>query len=52
MRILDPRLPHRSTRLAIDRRRIILPWYIKVNNDMATIEIPEMGTYAEIALAH
>jgi hypothetical protein len=52
VRISDPRLPHGSTGPATKVRRTMLPWFVKVHNDMSTMEIPEMGSYAEIALAH
>jgi hypothetical protein len=52
VRISDPRLPHGSTGPATKTRRTVLPWYVLVNDDMSTMEVPEMGTYAEIAMAH
>lgn len=52
VRISSPCLPHGSTGPATRRRRTILPWLVKVQDDMATMEMPEMGSYQEIALAH
>ena len=52
VRISDPRLPHGSTGPATKVRRTILPWFVKVGEDMQTMEIPEMGTYAEIQAAY
>jgi hypothetical protein len=51
-RISDPRLLHGSTGPATTTRRTVLPWFVKVHDNMTTMEIPEMGSYAEIALAH
>jgi hypothetical protein len=50
-RISHPHLPHGSTGPATKQRCTILPWFVKVTND-TTMEVPEMGTYEEIALAH
>jgi hypothetical protein len=52
VRISDPRIVHGSTGPATKDRRTVLPWFVKVSEDMATMEIPEMGSYAEIAMAH
>ncbi|OAK93360.1 hypothetical protein IQ06DRAFT_178379, partial [Phaeosphaeriaceae sp. SRC1lsM3a] len=52
VRITDPRLPHGSTGPATRRRRTMLPWLVLVHDDMTTMEIPEMGSYQEIAAAH
>jgi hypothetical protein len=30
----------------------MLPWFVKVHDDMMTMEIPEMGSYDEIAMAY
>jgi hypothetical protein len=51
-RISDPRLLYGSTGPATTTWRIVLPWFVKVHDDMTTMEIPEMGSYAEIALAY
>jgi hypothetical protein len=52
VRISDPRVPHGSTGPATKVRRTMLPWFVKVHDDMMTMEIPEMGSYDEIAMAH
>jgi hypothetical protein len=52
VRISDPCLPHGSTGPATKVRRTMLPWFVKVHDDMSTMEVPEMGSYAEIAMAH
>jgi hypothetical protein len=52
VRISDPRLPHGSTGPATKVRRTVLPWFVRVHEDMTTMEIPEMGSYDEIAMSH
>jgi hypothetical protein len=52
VRISDPRLPHGSDGPATRERRTMLPWFVRVCDDMETMENPPMGTYAELAAAH
>jgi hypothetical protein len=52
VRISHPLLPHGSTGPATKVRRTMLPWYVRVTEDMSTMEVPAMGTYADIAKAH
>jgi hypothetical protein len=51
VRISDPRLPHGSTGPATIKRRTMLPWFVQVHHDMTTMEMPDMGSYQEIATA-
>ncbi|KAF1937909.1 hypothetical protein EJ02DRAFT_355705, partial [Clathrospora elynae] len=52
VRISSPLIPHGSTGPATKERRTMLPWFVKVHDDMSTMEVPGMGSYAEIATAH
>ncbi|KAH8708426.1 hypothetical protein GQ44DRAFT_691123, partial [Phaeosphaeriaceae sp. PMI808] len=52
VRISNPLLPHGSTGPATIERRTILPWYVKVQDDMKTMENPEMGSYQELMAAN
>jgi hypothetical protein len=52
VRISSPLLPHGSTGPATKERRTMLPWFVRVHRDMKTMEVPEMGSYADIATAH
>ncbi|KAI8930553.1 hypothetical protein NX059_012163 [Plenodomus lindquistii] len=51
-RITMPTLPHGSTGPATKQRRTVLPWFVLVQEDGETMEVPEMGSYEEIAQAH
>lgn len=52
VRISHPLLPHGSTGPATTRRRTVLPWFVRVTEDGNTMEVPEMGSYQELAAAH
>jgi hypothetical protein len=52
VRISSPLLPHGSTGPATKMQRTMLPWFVRVHPDMKTMEVPEMGSYADIATAH
>ncbi|KAF2726457.1 hypothetical protein EJ04DRAFT_530260 [Polyplosphaeria fusca] len=52
VRISDPRLPHGSNGPATKIRRTMLPWFVRVNDDMETMEFEPMGTYDQLAKAH
>jgi hypothetical protein len=52
VRISDPRIPHGSTGDATSVRRTMLPWFVRVHDDMTTMEVPDMGSYQEIATAY
>ncbi|KAF1935038.1 hypothetical protein EJ02DRAFT_428800 [Clathrospora elynae] len=52
VRITSPLIPHGSTGPATKERRTMLPWFVKVHDDMSTMEVPKMGSYAKIATAH
>jgi hypothetical protein len=53
IRITDPRLPHGSTSHPPGGvRKTMLPWFVGIQPDHSTMEIPEMGVWEEIAHAH
>jgi hypothetical protein len=54
VRITSPLLPHGSTAMP-ERdcvRRTMLPWFVGIQSNHADMEVVEMGSWAEIALAH
>jgi hypothetical protein len=51
-RISDLRLLHGLTSLATTTCCTVLPWFVKVHDDMTIMEISEIELYAEIALAY
>lgn len=52
VRIIRPEIPHGSTSNNGLRRRIILPWYVGVNDDGNTLDNVESDTWADIAFAY
>jgi hypothetical protein len=54
VRITSPLLPHGSTPMP-DRdavRRTMLPWLVGIQSNHADMEVLEMGTWQDIAMAH
>ncbi len=52
VRITVPHLPHGSTGPATTTRRTMLPWYVGVQDDEETLEVPEGGTWSDLSQAH
>jgi hypothetical protein len=54
VRVSQPTLPHGSTdkNSKMKLRRTLLPWYVRIQDDGETLEIPESGTYSALAEAH
>lgn len=52
VRISHPLLPHGSTGPTTKVRRTVLPWFVVVTEDHNTMEVPEMGSYQDLATAH
>lgn len=52
VRISNPLLPHGSTGPANSVRRTMLPWYVLVKEDGDSMEVPDMGSYRDLAAAH
>jgi hypothetical protein len=52
VRISLPTLPHGSTGPATQRRRTVLPWFVRIREDHSALDIPESGTWEELSAAH
>lgn len=52
VRITLPTIAHGSTGPTVNTRITLLPWFELINEDHATLELPEGGTYEDLARAH
>jgi len=52
VRISEPALPHSSTGPATRTRRTILLWFVGIQRDHETLDIPESGMWSELSAAH
>ena len=50
-RITLPHLPHGSTGTCKADRRTTLPWFVAIQEDHSAHEVPEGGTWEELAAA-
>jgi hypothetical protein len=44
VRVTLPHIPHRAHRPSTRTRRTMLPWFVRLQDDMSTLEIVESGT--------
>ncbi|KAK2795510.1 hypothetical protein FQN52_005277 [Onygenales sp. PD_12] len=51
-RITMPHIPHGSTGPSTIERRTMLPWYVGIQDDGETLEVPEGGTWSQLSQAH
>lgn len=52
VRITMPHLPHGAKGPLTGTRRIMLPWFVGVQDDHDNLEVTEGGTWAELADAY
>ena len=51
-RITLPSIAHGAQGTTEPCRRTLMPWYIRVNDDMQTLEVAEAGIWSQLAAAH
>ncbi|KAI5789674.1 hypothetical protein DFH27DRAFT_655388 [Peziza echinospora] len=51
-RITRPDIPHGSTPVSKESRKVVFPWYIGIRDDHETLDVPTAETWSELAAHH